>query len=210
MQADTDAFFGIDHVAMAVATGELDKWVRYYEEAFGFRVTYADLTETDLSAMRSKVVENPSGTVKVPIVEPANGRIASQIEEFIRTHNGPGVQHIALLCRDICESVRKSRKCGTEFKRVPDSYYDSVPARIPGVSQVERLMEERILLDRDEWGELLQIFSGNISASSRVFIELIQRNGARGFGAGNIRALFEAIEREQMVEEGCEAGVRNR
>jgi 4-hydroxyphenylpyruvate dioxygenase len=204
-QGDADDFIKIDHVAMAVGAGELDRWVRYYEEAFGFKVTYSDMTETDLSAMRSKVVENPTGTLKLPIVEPATGRIVSQIEEFIRAHNGPGVQHIALLCRDICESVRKSRKCGTEFRRVPNTYYDSISARMPAASQVEKLMEGRILFDRDEWGELLQIFSGNISVSSCVFMELIQRNGARGFGAGNIRALFEALEHEQMVElrSGC-------
>lgn len=191
-------FEAIDHVAIAVGMGELDRWADFYCSAFGFETTHEETTATELTAMRSKVVENPSHTVKFPIVEPAPGRHRSQVEDFLHYHNGSGVQHVALSCSDIEMSLRGLRERGIEFLNVPDTYYDMLPARFgTNYSQLEPLRTSRVLVDRDKWGDLLQTFSKPITGKPTLFFELVQRKGARGFGSGNIKALFEALEREQ-------------
>jgi 4-hydroxyphenylpyruvate dioxygenase len=197
------SFKSIDHVALAVEQGQLEAWVDYYRSAFGFEITHEETTATALTGMRSKVVENKSRTVKFPIVEPRDGKKRSQVEEFLKYHNGPGVQHIALLCDDIASTVGLLRQCGVEFLDIPDDYYNMLPSRLGELGQqLQVLQTMRLLIDRDEWGELIQTFSRPITSRPTLFLELVQRNGARSFGAGNIRALFEAIEREQAARAG--------
>jgi 4-hydroxyphenylpyruvate dioxygenase len=193
-------FTAIDHIAIAVDAGCLDAWVDYYCSAFGFELTHEETTSTELTAMRSKVVENASRTVKFPIVEPARGRKRSQVEDFLHYNDGPGVQHVAVSCEEIGVTVRALRARGIEFLNVPDSYYDLLPTRFgQHQDQFEPLRESRVLVDRDEWGYLLQTLSKPISGRPTVFFELVERKGARGFGSGNIKALFEALEREQSL-----------
>jgi 4-hydroxyphenylpyruvate dioxygenase len=189
-----------DHAALAVNSGELDLWVDYYRAVFGLEVTHEETTATEWTAMRSKVVENESGTVKFPIVEPAPGRKRSQVEDFLAYHDGPGVQHLAVTCSDICAAVQKLRGSGVEFLQVPNAYYEAVPGRLGEVgSALHDLRENQILIDRDEWGDLLQTFSKPVTGRPTLFFELIQRKGGKGFGGGNIRALFEAVERDQAA-----------
>ncbi len=197
------SFTSIDHIALAIEQGQLEAWVDYYQSAFGFEITHEETTATELTGMRSKVVENKSHTVKFPIVEPLDGKKRSQVEEFLQYHNGPGAQHVALLCDDIASTVRLLRQCGVEFLDIPDDYYAMLPSRLGGLGrQLQVLQTMRLLIDRDEWGELIQTFSRPITSRPTLFLELVQRNGARGFGGGNIRALFEAIEREQAARAG--------
>lgn len=192
------SFQSLDHVAIAVRQGELQAWVDYYRDAFDFVVTREERTETRLSAMRSMVVENARGTVKFPILEPQEGGERSQIDEFLSYHDGPGVQHLALLCDDICSAIPLLRAGNVKFLRVPDAYYEALPAHIGG-SGVQRaaFREMQVLVDCDETGTLIQSFSRPVTGRPTLFFELVQRDGARGFGTRNIRALFEAVEREQ-------------
>jgi 4-hydroxyphenylpyruvate dioxygenase len=193
-------FNSIDHVALAVPEGESELWAQYYQSAFGLEITHREDTQTDLTAMRSIVVENGQHTVKFPIVEPAPGRKRSQVEEFVRNHNGSGVQHVAFLCDDIASTVRHLRDCGVAFITVVDSYYDLLPTRFPQQPEHFGLLHDlQLLIDRDEWGDLIQTFTKPITGKPTLFFELVQRNGARGFGGGNIKALFEAVEREQAL-----------
>jgi 4-hydroxyphenylpyruvate dioxygenase len=188
----------IDHVAISLEPGQLDQWVRFYQEVLGFHASHEEDIETQYSAMNSKVVQNNTGRVKFPMVEPAQGRRKSQIEEYLAYYRGPGVQHIALLSSDIVETVRALRSTGNEFLRTPDAYYEMLEERVGKVEEnMEELREQHILVDRDEWGYLLQIFTKPLQSRPTVFMEAIQRKGARGFGSGNIKALFEALEREQ-------------
>jgi 4-hydroxyphenylpyruvate dioxygenase len=193
----------IDHIALAVNPGDLDTWIDFYQAVFGFDITHRETTSTELTAMRSIVVENIAGTVKIQIVEPAGGSKSSQVSEFLRFNGGPGVQHIALLCPDISFTLQTLKSRGVEFLCVPDAYYDALPERLGELDgQVQELREIRALADRDEWGHLIQTFSKPVTGRPTLFLELVQRNGARGFGRGNLRALLEAVEREQAMRAG--------
>jgi 4-hydroxyphenylpyruvate dioxygenase len=190
----------LDHVALSVPAGELDRIIELYVNTLDLKVTHEENIVTQYSAMNSKVVQNSSGTVRFPIMEPGLGQRKSQIEEFLKYNNGPGVQHLAFSCKDIIESVRTFRRSGAEFLVTPSAYYDMLSGRIGDLNRdVALLRELNILVDRDEWGYLLQIFSKPITGRPTLFFELIQREGARGFGSGNIRALFDAVEKEQRM-----------
>jgi 4-hydroxyphenylpyruvate dioxygenase len=191
----------IDHMVANVALGEMNGWVRFYEDVMGFRLyqTFDDKDiSTEYSALMSKVMANGNGWVKFPINEPALGRRKSQIEEYLEFYKGPGVQHIAMETDDIVETVSRMRNQGVEFLRVPDTYYEDLTRRIGKIDEnLDRLAELGILVDRDEEGYMLQIFTKPVEDRPTLFYEVIQRKGSRGFGKGNFKALFEAIEREQ-------------
>jgi 4-hydroxyphenylpyruvate dioxygenase len=193
----------IDHVVGNVELGRMDEWAAWYEKVLGFQ-RYISFDDKDISteytALMSIVMSDDSFQIKFPINEPAAGRKTSQIEEYLNYHGGPGVQHIALLTPDILTTVRALRRNGVEFLEVPDTYYKDLPGRIGGISEsVEELRELGILADRDENGYLLQIFTKPVEDRPTLFYELIERKGSTGFGKGNFKALFEAIEREQSL-----------
>jgi 4-hydroxyphenylpyruvate dioxygenase len=191
----------IDHIVGNVELGKMDEWVAYYRDILGFsQLVHFDDQDisTEYSALMSKVMQNGTGRIKFPINEPAEGRRKSQIEEYLDYYGGPGVQHIALATGDIMASVDTLRKAGIPFLRVPESYYEELPSRVGTISEDLRELAKRgILVDRDDEGYLLQIFSQPLQDRPTLFIEIIQRKGSRGFGKGNFKALFEAIEREQ-------------
>ena len=191
----------IDHIVGNVELGHMDEWVHYYERVFGMTemIHFSDeAISTEYSALMSKVVTDGSGRIKFPINEPAEGKRKSQIEEYIDFYNGAGAQHIALATRDIVGTVGELRERGVEFLSIPESYYDEVPVRIGEIEEdVEDLKRLGILVDRDDEGYLLQIFTKPTGDRPTVFFEIIERHGARGFGEGNFKALFQAIEREQ-------------
>jgi len=191
------ALEAVDHVAIAVGDGELEAAVAFYCQAFGFRETHQQNVSTEYSAMRSKVVGAPNRAVQFPLVEPAQGRRTSQVQAFLHSHEGPGAQHLAFRSSDIVKSVDALR-AGMDFLPTPAAYYDTLAARV-GVhpAEVERLRRYGVLVDRDDSGLLLQIFTKPIGSRPTLFIEVIERRGAEGFGSGNIKALFEAIERQQ-------------
>jgi 4-hydroxyphenylpyruvate dioxygenase len=189
---------GIDHVVGNVES--MGEWVDYYANVMGFKemkhFTDKDIT-TEYSALMSKVMHN-GGRIKFPINEPAEGKRKSQIQEYLDFYNGPGVQHLAILTEDICSTVAILKKNGVEFLSTPDSYYEMLSERVGEIDEeIERIKELNILVDRDDEGYLLQIFTKPIVDRPTLFIEIIQRKGARGFGEGNFKALFESIEREQ-------------
>lgn len=191
----------IDHIVGNVPVGEMDVWSRFYERAFGM-MNFVHFDEADIStqysALKSKVVRSKNWRVKMPINEPARGIKKSQIEEFLDFHEGSGVQHIALLTNDIAATVRSLRGAGVEFLGVPDTYYESLEDRVGRIREDRALLQELgILVDRDQEGYLLQLFTKPIEDRPTFFFEIIQRQGALGFGQGNFQALFEAIEREQ-------------
>jgi 4-hydroxyphenylpyruvate dioxygenase len=189
---------GIDHIAISAERGQLNQWVDFYNRLFGFHESHQMEVVTELSAMNSKVVQNKTGRVTFPIMEPAFGKRKSQIEEYLSFYHGAGTQHIALLSDDIITTVRMLGENGVEFLETPGSYYDYLPDRVGDIDEDLRdLKELKILADRDEQGYLLQIFTKPLQSRPTVFFEIIQRKGARGFGGGNIVALFEAVEREQ-------------
>jgi 4-hydroxyphenylpyruvate dioxygenase len=200
---DPDAMLlmAIDHIVGNVELGHMNEWVHYYERVFGMTemIHFSDeAISTEYSALMSKVVTDGSGRIKFPINEPAEGKRKSQIEEYIEFYNGAGAQHIALATRDIVRTVGELRERGVEFLSIPESYYDEVPVRIGEIEEdVEDLKRLGILVDRDDEGYLLQIFTKPTGDRPTVFFEIIERHGARGFGEGNFKALFEAIEREQ-------------
>jgi 4-hydroxyphenylpyruvate dioxygenase len=191
----------IDHVVGNVELGHMEEWVSYYERVFGMTemIHFSDEDiSTEYSALMSKVVTDGSGRVKFPINEPAEGKRKSQIEEYIDFYRGAGVQHVAMATTDIVRTVGELRARGVEFLTIPSSYYAEVPERIGAIEQdVADLERLGILVDRDDEGYLLQIFTKPIGDRPTVFFELIERHGSRGFGEGNFKALFEAIEREQ-------------
>jgi 4-hydroxyphenylpyruvate dioxygenase len=193
----------IDHVVGNVELGLMNEWVGFYERIMGFtelRHFSDEEISTEYSALMSKVVWDGDGKIKLPINEPAEGKKKSQIEEYLEYYGSPGVQHIALTTEDIVASVESMRTSGIEFLRVPGVYYDEAKQRVPQIApQIEALERNGILVDKDEDGYLLQIFSKPVQDRPTVFYELIERHGARGFGAGNFKALFEAIEREQAL-----------
>lgn len=189
---------GIDHVVGNVE--KMEEWVTYYEKVMGFKqmIHFDDKDiSTEYSALMSKVMTN-GGRIKFPINEPAEGKRKSQIQEYLEYYNGAGVQHIALLTNDIVSTVSALRVNGIEFLDSPDTYYDVLKDRVGNIDEdMEQLRQLRILVDRDDEGYLLQIFTKPIVDRPTLFIEVIQRKGARGFGEGNFKALFESIEREQ-------------
>ncbi len=193
----------VDHVVGNVELGKMNQWVHYYHEVLGFRqlLSFDDKDiSTEYSALMSKVMENGNGRVKFPINEPAEGKKKSQIEEYLDYYMTPGVQHIAMQTGDIIQTVRTLKANGIEFLRVPEAYYDILPERIKDVGIKEDLnaiQELGILVDYDDEGYLLQIFSRPLQDRPTAFIEVIERHGSRGFGKGNFKALFEALEQEQ-------------
>ena len=191
----------VDHIVGNVELGKMNYWVNWFHTVMGFRqiVHYDDkVIHTEYSALMSKVMGNGNGRIKFPINEPADGRKKSQIEEYLEYYVGPGVQHVALLTGDIIATVRELKKHGLEFLRVPDAYYAALPERLGTIKEsFDDIAELGILADRDDEGYLLQIFSRPIQDRPTVFVEVIQRRGARGFGVGNFKALFESIEIEQ-------------
>jgi 4-hydroxyphenylpyruvate dioxygenase len=179
----------------------MNRWVDFYRDVMGFRL-YQHFDDkdisTDYSALMSKVMSNGNGRVKFPINEPAEGKRKSQIEEYLDSYKGPGVQHIALATEDIIRTVSQLQSQGVEFLRVPFTYYDDLAERAGKIDEpVDRLRELGILVDRDDEGYMLQIFTRPVEDRPTVFYEIIQRKGSRSFGKGNFKALFEAIEREQ-------------
>jgi len=190
---------GIDHIVGNVEV--MDEWVQYYEKVMGFTATQNfsdDDISTEYSALMSKVMQSGTGRIKFPINEPAEGRRKSQIQEYLDFYKGPGVQHIALLTDDIVATVSQLRANGVDFLYVPDTYYEELTKRVGEIDEnIDVLKELRILVDRDDEGYLLQLFSKPIVDRPTLFIEIIQRKGARGFGNGNFKALFESLEREQ-------------
>lgn len=198
--AATTGIESIDHIALGVNNGDLDKWVDFYKHTFGFHQSHQEDIFTEYSGMNSKVVQNRTRSVKFPIVEPAPGRRKSQIEEYLEFNHGPGPQHIAFLSDNIIKTVDILRKNSVDFLSSPATYYQFLESRLGNIEEdLDALRERDILADRDNWGYLLQIFSKPLQSRPTLFIEIIQRVGARGFGGGNIRALFEAVEREQAM-----------
>ncbi len=191
----------IDHIVANVEEGKMGDWVDYYNKVMGFSlmVSFDDKDiSTEYSALMSKVVADGRGRIKFPINEPARSRRRSQIEEFLEYYGGPGVQHIALATGDIIASVKAMAANDVSFLRVPPAYYEILPERVGPIREdIHELAELGILVDRDDEGYLLQIFTKPVEDRPTLFFEIIQRRGARSFGKGNFKALFEAIEREQ-------------
>ncbi len=200
-QAGDVGLLAIDHIVGNVELGEMETWVKFYEDVFGMTemLHFSDeAISTEYSALMSKVVTSGNGRIKFPINEPAEGKRKSQIDEYLEFYGGPGAQHIAVATRDIVRTVTELRERGMEFLTVPDTYYDDVPERIGEIKEsLEDLRRLGILVDRDDEGYMLQIFTKPIGDRPTMFLEVIERHGARGFGEGNFKALFEAIEREQ-------------
>lgn len=193
----------VDHCVGNVGWNQMNRWVKFYEEVMGFRniLTFDDKDiSTEYSALMSKVMSNGNGFVKFPINEPAEGKKKSQVEEYLEYYNGEGVQHVAIATNNIIETVSELQRRGVEFLRVPHSYYDTLLDRVGNIDEDLRpLSELGILVDRDEEGYLLQIFTKPLQDRPTLFFEIIQRKGAKSFGKGNFKALFEAIEREQAL-----------
>jgi 4-hydroxyphenylpyruvate dioxygenase len=191
----------VDHCVGNVGWNQMNPWVNFYEEVMGFKniLTFDDSDiSTEYSALMSKVMSNGNGFVKFPINEPAEGKKKSQIEEYLDFYNGEGVQHVALATNNIIETVSDLQNRGVEFLKVPSSYYDTVLDRVGHIDEdLKPLKELGILIDKDEEGYLLQIFTKPVEDRPTLFYEIIQRKGAKSFGKGNFKALFEALEREQ-------------
>ena len=193
----------VDHCVGNVELGGMNKWVKFYQDVMGFKllITFDDKDiSTEYTALMSKVVSNGNGYVKFPINEPAKGLKKSQIEEYLDFYKGAGVQHIAVATDNIIHTVDMLRKNGVDFLYVPETYYEDVPTRVGKIDEnLDDLRRLNILVDRDEDGYLLQIFTKPIQDRPTVFFEIIQRKGAKSFGKGNFKALFESIEREQAL-----------
>jgi 4-hydroxyphenylpyruvate dioxygenase len=193
----------VDHCVGNVELGKMNVWVNFYADVMGFRnlLTFDDKTiSTEYSSLMSKVMANGNDRIKFPINEPAQGKKKSQIDEYLEFYNGPGVQHMALATDDIISTVTGLRERGVEFLSVPTTYYEELQQRVGKIEEpVDKLAELGILVDRDPDGYLLQIFTKPVEDRPTVFYEIIQRKGAKSFGAGNFKALFEAIEREQAL-----------
>jgi len=191
----------VDHMVGNVGWGEMNKWTEFYAKVMGFAqiVSFDDKDiSTEFTALMSKVMSNGNGRIKFPINEPAKGKKKSQIEEYIDFYNGAGCQHIAVATDDIVATVSAMRDRGVEFLYVPDTYYDDLFERVGKIDEdVETLKKHKILIDRDDEGYLLQLFTKPVVDRPTMFFEIIQRKGAKSFGKGNFKALFESIEREQ-------------
>jgi len=198
---ESTGLVSVDHIVGNVQLGKMNDWVNFYHDVMGFRqLLHFDDQDisTEYSALMSKVMQNGNGRVKFPINEPAEGKKKSQIEEYLDYYLTPGVQHIAMATGDILKTVRELKGRGIEFLRVPDTYYEALPNRVGPIKEsIEAIRKLGILVDRDDEGYLLQIFSRPIQDRPTMFIEVIQRHGSRGFGKGNFKALFESIESEQ-------------
>ena len=179
----------------------MEEWVKFYANTMGFTQLQHfsdDDISTEYSALMSKVMESDNGRIKFPINEPAEGKRKSQIDEYLEFYEGPGVQHIALLTGDIIKAITKLKENGVEFLEVPDTYYEDLEQRVGKIDEdMEVLKKLRILVDRDDEGYLLQLFTKPVEDRPTLFYEIIQRKGSKGFGVGNFKALFEAIERHQ-------------
>ncbi len=191
----------VDHMVGNVGWGEMNTWVKFYADVMGFKqiISFDDKDiSTEYTALMSKVMSNGNGRIKFPINEPAEGKKKSQIEEYIDFYYGSGVQHVAMATDNIIHTVSELRKRGVEFLNVPDTYYEDVLDRVGKIDEdLKPLRDLNILIDRDDEGYLLQIFSKPVQDRPTVFFEIIQRKGAKSFGKGNFKALFESIEREQ-------------
>lgn len=193
----------VDHCVGNVGWNEMNTWVDFYATTMGFRnlVSFDDKDiSTEYSALMSKVMSNGNGRIKFPINEPAEGKKKSQIEEYLDFYGGPGVQHVAIATNDIVQTVGELQRRGIEFLKVPSSYYETLLDRVGKIDEdIAPLRELGILVDRDDEGYLLQIFTKPLQDRPTVFFEIIQRKGAKSFGKGNFKALFESIEREQAL-----------
>lgn len=193
----------VDHCVGNVGWNQMNPWVKFYEEVMGFRniLSFDDKDiSTEYSALMSKVMSNGNGYVKFPINEPAEGKRKSQVEEYLEFYEGEGTQHIAIATKDIVSTVRQLMARGVEFLKVPSTYYDDLLDRVGPIEEdIEPLKELGILVDRDDEGYLLQLFTKPVEDRPTMFYEIIQRKGAKSFGKGNFKALFEAIEREQEL-----------
>lgn len=193
----------IDHVVANVELGAMDKWAQFFMETMGFDllVHFDDKAiSTEYSALMSKVMKDGTGKIKLPINEPAQGKRKSQIEEYLEYNLGPGIQHVACATDNIIETVTHLRQAGVEFLRVPPTYYEDIEKRVGKIDEpIDKLAELGILVDRDEEGYLLQIFTQPVQDRPTLFFEVIERHGAQGFGEGNFKSLFVAIEREQAL-----------
>jgi len=200
-EADATGIAAIDHIVGNVQLGKMDYWVNFYHQVMGFRqLMHFDDKDisTEYSALMSKVMENGSGRIKFPINEPAEGKRTSQIEEYLNYYLTPGSQHVAMITGNIIATMEKLTANGIEFLRVPDEYYDLLPERVGAIDEDLSLIKELgILVDRDDEGYLLQVFTRPIQDRPTSFVEIIQRKGSRGFGKGNFKALFESLELEQ-------------
>ncbi len=201
LPGDDAGILRIDHMVGNVELGQMNHWAEYYSRVFGFHrfISFDDKDiSTDYSALMSIVMSDDSYSVKFPINEPAAGKRKSQIDEYLEAYCGAGVQHIALQTKDVIRTVTKLRGQGVEFLRVPDAYYDALPSRVGHIPEdLDSIRDLGILVDCDDEGYLLQIFSKPVQDRPTLFYEIIQRQGSRGFGKGNFKALFEAIEAEQ-------------
>jgi 4-hydroxyphenylpyruvate dioxygenase len=191
----------VDHCVGNVEQGKMDEWVNFYRDVMGF-TEYIHFDDDDIateySALMSKVMAGGRGMIKFPINEPAKGKKKSQIEEYLDFYEGPGVQHVALLSGDIIKTVKQLKSRGLEFLHVPTNYYEDLESRVGAIDEpIAQLQDLGILVDRDDEGYLLQVFTKPVVERPTLFFEIIQRKGARGFGKGNFKALFKAIEREQ-------------
>jgi len=191
----------IDHIVGNVELGKMEYWVNFYADTMGFSQIQEfsdDDISTEYSALMSKVMESDNGRIKFPINEPAEGKRKSQIDEYLEFYEGAGVQHLALLTSDIIKTIGKLKENGVEFLEVPDTYYEDLTDRVGAIDEdIEVLRKLKILVDRDDEGYLLQLFTKPVEDRPTVFYEVIQRKGSKGFGVGNFKALFEAIERHQ-------------
>ncbi len=198
--SDTGLLY-VDHCVGNVGWNQMNKWVKFYEDVLGFKniLSFDDKDiSTEYSALMSKVMSNGNGFVKFPINEPAEGKKKSQVEEYLDFYNGEGVQHVAIATNDIVKTVTDLQNRGVDFLKVPQSYYETVLDRVGKIDEdLQPLADLGILIDRDEEGYLLQIFTKPIEDRPTLFFEIIQRKGAKSFGKGNFKALFEALEREQ-------------
>jgi 4-hydroxyphenylpyruvate dioxygenase len=200
-KAEPAGLLTVDHVVGNVELGAMDHWAKFYHDVLGFaqltHFTDEDIS-TEYSALMSKVMQSDNGVIKFPINEPAEGRHRSQIEEYLDSNHGPGVQHVAMSTGNIVKTVSRLRDSGVEFLYVPDTYYDTLDDRVGDIREdMEAIRELGILADRDEDGYLLQIFTKPVEDRPTLFFEIIQRCGSRGFGVGNFKALFVSIEEEQ-------------
>jgi 4-hydroxyphenylpyruvate dioxygenase len=193
----------VDHCVGNVELGQMNRWVDFYRDVLGFTqlISFDDKDiSTEYSALMSVVMSDGSYAIKFPINEPAQGKRKSQIQEYLDFYGGPGVQHVAMLTTDIVHTIQVLRGNGVEFLSVPDSYYDALPSRVGEIDEaIQTIRDLGILVDRDEEGYLLQLFTKPVEDRPTLFFEIIQRKGSRGFGKGNFRALFESIEREQAL-----------
>ena len=203
LSSNPTSLIRIDHIVGNVELGKMDEWREYYENIFGFS-TFVCFDETDIStqysSLKSIVVRSKNWKIKMPINEPAKGLKKSQIDEYLDYNEGPGVQHIAILTDNIISSITALRQNGVDFLDVPDNYYDDLESRIGVIDEnMDKLKKLKILVDRDDNGYLLQLFTKPVEDRPTLFIEIIQRKGSQGFGQGNFQALFESIEREQEL-----------